>query len=253
MVHLIFDCDGVLAETERDGHRVAFNHAFETCGLDLRWSQSAYGELLAIGGGKERLAATLATADETRHLSTDARADLVKKLHRVKTDYFVTMARDGKLPARPGIRRVVRAGLEAGWTLAVASTSAPSSVRTVLESSVTPELATQFAGVFAGDVVSRKKPAPDIYLHALKTLDASPEDTTVVEDSAIGSAAATAAGLGHLITISSYTADEDFSGAAMVVSSLGDDSEPTRWIRAPESLASCHVVELSHLLACAHG
>jgi hypothetical protein len=52
---LLFDCDGVLADTERDGHRVTFNAAFEAKGLAHRWSVEEYGELLKIGGGKERM------------------------------------------------------------------------------------------------------------------------------------------------------------------------------------------------------
>jgi beta-phosphoglucomutase-like phosphatase (HAD superfamily) len=52
---LLFDCDGVLADTERDGHRVTFNAAFRQKGLSCEWSVEEYGELLKIGGGKERM------------------------------------------------------------------------------------------------------------------------------------------------------------------------------------------------------
>ena len=52
---LIFDVDGTLADTERDGHRVAFNQAFAEAGLDWHWGVGLYGELLAVTGGKERM------------------------------------------------------------------------------------------------------------------------------------------------------------------------------------------------------
>ena len=55
MQALIFDCDGVLVDTERDGHRVAFNEAFARKGLAARWSVEEYGELLKVAGGKERM------------------------------------------------------------------------------------------------------------------------------------------------------------------------------------------------------
>ena len=53
---LILDCDGVLAETELNGHLPAFNRTFADLGLPLRWSQGEYGRLLSVGGGKERTA-----------------------------------------------------------------------------------------------------------------------------------------------------------------------------------------------------
>ena len=52
---LIFDVDGTLADTERDGHRIAFNLAFAEHGLDWNWDEDLYGELLAVTGGKERI------------------------------------------------------------------------------------------------------------------------------------------------------------------------------------------------------
>ena len=55
MQALIFDCDGVLVDTERDGHRVAFNQAFAQLGIDCVWSIERYGELLGTAGGKERM------------------------------------------------------------------------------------------------------------------------------------------------------------------------------------------------------
>lgn len=247
---LVFDCDGVLADTERDGHLPAFNRTFEEFGLPVRWSEEEYGRLLAIGGGKERMA-TLFTpelvASAGLPADEDGRRDLLAQWHRTKTAHYTAAVADGRLPARPGIARVAAQAAEAGWRLAVASTSAEASVRAVLEHAVGAEAAAAFA-VFAGDVVPHKKPAPDIYLLALRELGVDPAEVIVVEDSANGLQAALAAGLTTVVTVSSYTADEDFTGAALVVSSLGDlPEEPTRVLADPHGLGVSGQVELAHL------
>jgi hypothetical protein len=54
---ILFDCDGVLADTERDGHRISFNMAFASFGIAEVWDEERYGKLLAVGGGKERMVA----------------------------------------------------------------------------------------------------------------------------------------------------------------------------------------------------
>ncbi|CAN5272577.1 HAD family hydrolase [soil metagenome] len=224
---LIFDCDGVLSDTERDGHLPSFNAAFRHFGLPVEWNQDDYGRLLAIGGGKERLA-TLFTPELIRGagLPTDpeAQRELILAWHREKTAHYTGMIRAGQLPARPGIARISAEALDAGWGLAVASTSAEESVRAVLEHAVGPELAREFA-VFAGDAVALKKPAPDIYLLALSELSATRDDVVVIEDSRNGLQAALAAELVTVVTQSSYTTGEDFTGAALVVDTLGDRPE----------------------------
>ena len=251
---LIFDCDGVLADTERDGHLPAFNQTFAEAGLPIHWSEEEYGHLLAIGGGKERLATVFTPLfAETAHLPTDPdeQRDLIARWHKAKTAHYTAMVADGVLPGRPGIERIVAEAADAGWGLAVASTSAEASVRAVLEHAVGADLAAQFT-VFAGDVVPAKKPAPDIYLLALRELRVGPQDVVVVEDSANGLRAALGAGLRTIVTVSSYTADEDFTGASLVVSSLGDLPEhPATVLSNPHDLAIDGQVELSqveHLL-----
>jgi len=247
---LIFDCDGVLADTERDGHLPAFNQTFADAGLPIHWSEEEYGHLLAIGGGKERLATVFTPLfAETAHLPTDPdeQRDLIARWHKAKTAHYTAMVADGVLPGRPGIARIVAEAAEAGWGLAVASTSAEASVRAVLEHAVGADLAAQFT-VFAGDVVPAKKPAPDIYLLALRELRVGPQDVVVVEDSANGLRAALGAGLRTIVTVSSYTADEDFTGASLVVSSLGDLPEhPATVLSNPHDLAIDGQVELSHV------
>jgi HAD superfamily hydrolase (TIGR01509 family) len=249
---LIFDCDGVLADTERDGHRAAFNETFAEAGLPVRWSDEEYGVKLRIGGGKERMASLL-TDDFVRANGLPADAEGQKELlagwHKRKTAIYKEMVRAGKLPGRPGIARIVDEALAAGWALAVASTSAEESVRAVLEHVVGTETAARF-DVFAGDVVPAKKPDPAIYLLALERMGVAPGDAIVVEDSRNGLLAAVGAGLPCVVTVSGYTADEDMSEAVLVVSSLGDPGEPARVLANRSAARPGDQVTLADLEAC---
>lgn len=231
---LIFDCDGVLADTERYGHLPAFNQTFEEFGLPFRWSEEEYGRKLAIGGGKERMSSML-TPDVVRAAGLpedpEALAAEVAKWHKRKTALYTELVAAGSLPPRPGIRRLITAAQDAGWTLAVASTSAEPSVRAILEYAVGAERADRFDLLLAGDVVPKKKPDPAIYLLALERLGVPPAEVLVVEDSRNGLLAAVGAGLRCLMTVNGYTEEEDNSEATLVVSSLGDpDGERTRVI-----------------------
>ena len=252
MPALIFDCDGVLADTERDGHRPAFNETFAEAGLPVRWSDEEYGVKLRIGGGKERMASLL-TDDFVRANGLPADPDGQKELlagwHKRKTAIYKEMVRAGKLPGRPGIARIVDEALAAGWALAVASTSAEESVRAVLEHVVGAETAARFA-VFAGDIVPAKKPDPAIYLLALERMGVTPAAAIVVEDSRNGLLAAVGAGLRCVVTVSSYTADEDMSEAVLVVSSLGDPGEPARVLANRSAARPGDQVTLADLEAC---
>lgn len=233
MPALIFDCDGVLADTEMFGHLPAFNQTFREFGVPVEWSVAEYGEKVRIGGGKERMRGEFTPELVARwagYPRDDAALDeLVAAMHRRKTEIYTHAVDEGRIDPRPGIARVAAEAAASGWRLAVASTSAEPSVRAVLRRAVGEELATAFS-VYAGDIVPRKKPAPDIYLHALADLGVAPEDAVVVEDSGIGLRAARAAGIATIVTVSAYTAEEDFAGAAIVLSSLGDQADPARVI-----------------------
>ena len=247
---IIFDCDGVLADTEQYGHLPAFNETFAAFNVPVQWSVEEYAEKVTIGGGKERmrsivtpeLAAQLGLADD------GAIDEAVLLWHKHKTALYTDLVERGVMPARPGIARIVRDAHQAGWMLAVASTSAEPAVRAVLTHAVGDELASHFA-VFAGDIVPRKKPAPDIYLLAVRELGLDPNETIVVEDSANGMRAALAAGLRTVVTVSGFTRDEDFAGASLVVTSLGDppDGEPAEVISSPLGVSVAGVVSLDTL------
>jgi HAD superfamily hydrolase (TIGR01509 family) len=190
----------------------------------VHWSEEEYGRKLKIGGGKERMRSLLTpefVAAANLPADTDEQLALVGRWHKRKTEIYTEMAAAGKLPGRPGVARLVGEAAEAGWRLAVASTSAEPSVKAVLEHVVGPATAAGFL-VFAGDVVPHKKPAPDIYLLALEHLGLPASNALVIEDSGNGLDAARAAGITCLVTINEYTRDDGFAAAALVVSSLGD-------------------------------
>ena len=256
MTALIFDCDGVLADTERDGHRVAFNQMFQEFGVPFAWSEETYGEALAIAGGKERMRSLLTDEFvERAGLPTDddGQTALIADWHRRKTEIYAEMATDGRLPARPGVARVAADAAAAGWSLAVASTSSEPSVRAVLAHVMDPGTASRFC-VLAGDVVANKKPAPDIYELAIERLQSDPREAIVIEDSRNGLLAATGAGLACLVTVSSYTANEDLSEAALVVSSLGEPGgEETEVLATHGVRPSQPYITLDDLTACLAG
>lgn len=240
MSALVFDCDGVLADTERYGHLPAFNQTFREFGLPVEWSEEEYGRRLKIGGGKERIASVLTpefVAAAGLPTDAEAQAALIAQWHKRKTALYTEMVAEGKLPPRPGIRRVISAAQDAGWKLGVASTSAEASVHAILDYAVGPERAARFDVFLAGDCVAHKKPAPDIYLLALEKIGVDPTEVLVVEDSRNGLEAADAAGLRCLVTVNGYTEKEDFHEAMLVVSSLGDPDGEQMTVIANRSAA----------------
>lgn len=254
MTALIFDCDGVLADTERYGHLPAFNAAFEEHGLSVRWDEEEYGHKLKIGGGKERMASLFVDPAfvRTSGITTDPRQrlELLARWHGTKTREFKRLVGDGSIPARPGVARVISAALDKGWVVSVASTSVEESVRAVLRHVVGDELAAHVA-VFAGDVVPAKKPDPAIYSYAVEQQGLEPAETLVIEDSRNGLLAATGAGLACVVTVNGYTRDEDFTEAVMVVSELGDPGRPPITVLANRGYAQPQqMVTLQDLEAC---
>lgn len=251
MPHLIFDCDGVLADTERAGHLPAFNQTFSEFDVPVHWTDADYAEKVQIGGGKERMASELTPGFAAQHgLPTDpeGRREFLAELHHRKTAIYTEMVNRGALPPRPGVARLTSEAHAAGWGLAVASTSAEASVRAVLAHAVGDELAAHFT-VFAGDIVEHKKPAPDIYELALSRLHIGPDEGVVIEDSGNGVRASVAAGLRTVVTVSAYTGADDFTGASLVVSSLGDDDEPATVVADPLGVHPGVLVGLDDLRA----
>lgn len=218
--YIIFDCDGVLVDTERDGHRVAFNKAFAAKGLDIEWSVNLYKELLKVGGGKERM--TFYFNESGWPDGVSDKEVFIKELHKLKTDLFMQIIESGELPLRPGITRIVDEAIEHGVGLAVCSTSNERAVNLIVETLIGADRKIKFAGIFAGDMAKKKKPDPEIYNLATEKLALNPAECVVIEDSRNGLLAAKAAGFPCVITTNGYTADEEFAGAELIVPELGD-------------------------------
>merc|ERR1712061_680725 len=208
---LLCDCDGTLVETERDGHRVAFNKAFKEKGYECEWDVDLYGELLTTGGGKERMARYFTDYKPEAWPHEDPPAKdhpAIKELHELKSKRFMEIVRSGSLPLREGVKELLAAAKEAGWAIAICSTSAEESVSAVVET-LLPEFAPT-TKIFAGDMVKAKKPDPEIYNMAAKDLGIAPMKCVVLEDAAIGLQAGKAAGMKVIVTKSFYSEDEDF-------------------------------------------
>ena len=221
---LIFDVDGTLADTE-EIHRQAFNAAFQETRLWWNWSPHQYAALLSISGGKERIAAYIASLDEPEATKRGL-ATRIGELHQAKTRIFTSLIAGGRAPLRPGVARLIREAHEAGLKLAIASTTTPANVEALLETHLGPDAPRWFAVIAAGDKVPMKKPAPDIYHLALAVLGLAPQACVAFEDSGKGLTAAKAAGLFTVVTPTFWTRTDDLSAADLLLPSLGDPDAP---------------------------
>ncbi|MDZ7804636.1 HAD family hydrolase [Thiohalophilus sp.] len=222
---LLFDVDGTLADTERDGHRVAFNRAFAEAGLAWEWDVPLYGELLRITGGKERMRHYLEQYRPAATLPGDP-SDWIADLHRAKTRHYEALLGEGGIPLRPGVERLLREARDAGYRLAIATTTTPANVSALLENAVGPEALHWFEVIAAGDVVPAKKPAPDIYHYAMEKMALDPAWCIAFEDSHNGILASKGADLKTIITVNDYTRDHDFDDAELVLDSFGEPQQP---------------------------
>jgi beta-phosphoglucomutase-like phosphatase (HAD superfamily) len=227
---LIFDVDGTLAETE-EAHRLAFNDAFAAAGLPWCWDQPLYAKLLAVTGGKERIA----------HFITDygGRPALdpsrIAQVHADKTARYHKMIASGEIGLRPGVRRLLDEAQQAGLRLAIATTTSPGNVTALLDATLGPGGAARFAVIGAGDCVPAKKPAPDIYRYVLDRLALPGAACVAFEDTPNGVKAAVGAGIATVVTLSLYgpplEPDPAYGGALMVVDHLGEPDQPCLVLR----------------------
>jgi HAD superfamily hydrolase (TIGR01509 family) len=216
---IFFDQDGVIIDTERDGHRVSFNMTFKEFGFTDEWSVDYYHELLQIAGGKERMKHHSLTRGFSTPVPPEQIDELVKNMHKRKTALFVELIESGKLPLRPGIHRFMKEAMDAGLKIAVCTTSNEQAAKAITEKILSD---IKFDLVLAGDVVSKKKPDPEIYNLALSKMGLKPEEVLVVEDSKNGVLAGKAAGMKVVVTTNYYTEKEDVSSGDVIVTCLGD-------------------------------
>ncbi|HEB11169.1 MAG TPA: HAD family hydrolase [Spirochaetales bacterium] len=216
---IIFDQDGVIIDTERDGHRVAFNKTFKEFGFDFEWDVDYYYELLQVAGGKERMRHHLHTKGFGKEIIPAEEDELIKKLHRRKTEIFIELIKEGSLPLRPGIKRIMKEAMARGLKIGICTTANEKAAHAVAYE-ILKEV--KFDFVLAGDVVKKKKPDPEVYLLGLKTGNLKAEECIVFEDSKNGIAAAKAAGMNVVVTTNRYTEKEDLSKGDIIVTCLGD-------------------------------
>jgi HAD superfamily hydrolase (TIGR01509 family) len=220
---LIFDVDGTLADTERDGHRPAFNAAFAEFGLPWHWDEALYGDLLQVAGGKERLR-HYAEVHDPAFLAKPDIDDVIRTLHATKTRHYLAILARGEIQLRPGVAKLIAEARADGLRLAIATTTTAENVSSLLDASLAAGAGSWFDVVGAGDVVPAKKPAPDIYLWVLERLRLPAAACVAIEDSAVGLHAALAAGLPTLVTENEYTRGQNFSGALAVLPDLSRTS-----------------------------
>lgn len=231
---VIFDVDGTIVDSERHGHRVAFNQTFEELDLPYRWDEEEYGELLRITGGRRRLHHYL----EGQGMEEGERKDLVPKLHGRKTEIFKERVERGELQVRPGAARLLDELTQAGCRLAVATTGSGDWVQALLDQAV-PDV--EFQVMVFGDEVSERKPHPEAYELALKRLALEAPEVVVVEDSAEGVESAKAAGLACVAVVNGYTADHDLAEADLVMDGFGDPDDPAN-VLADRANTGCNGV-----------
>ncbi len=225
---LLFDVDGTLADTERDGHRVAFNAAFKQAGLDWYWSEELYGKLLAVTGGKERIRYYLEKFN-TGFQHPEDLTGFIADLHKSKTGHYERILNEGEIPLRTGVQRLLEESRTAGMRMAVVTTTTPANVSALLSNSLGADGERWFEVIAAGDIVPHKKPAPDIYNWAMEKMGLVPEQCLALEDSRNGYLSARDADINAIvITVNGYTEEDDFTGAPMVVSHLGEPGNPSQ-------------------------
>ncbi|MFK7965809.1 MAG: HAD-IA family hydrolase [Burkholderiaceae bacterium] len=242
MLHaLIWDVDGTIAETERDGHRVAFNESMREHGVGRSWDVVRYGELLSVSGGLERILAdmrALESRNEWPSLDDVAQRTLATSIHGRKSEIYRGLLDKGTVAIRPGVMRLMKECQKAGVVQGIASTSKRANVDALLGRMFDSNWTNMFEAVITGDEAARKKPEPDVYLEALTHMQYSSQDVIVIEDSPNGLQAARAAALCTIVTPSAYFVQAEFDEAAMVCADL--DQAPSRSApgHAPVTLAT---------------
>ncbi|HSO86444.1 MAG TPA: HAD-IA family hydrolase [Draconibacterium sp.] len=242
---IFFDMDGTIIDTEKDGHRVAFNEAFARLGIKAEWDVAKYHQLLQIAGGKERMKFFFQKEGKKFLPAGIPIDDFVQQLHLLKTEIFVSLIETGKLPLRPGIKRLMQEANEMGILIGICTTSNEKAVKAIVNSLLAD---IKIDLILAGDVVTKKKPDPEIYLLALQKTGLTGNDALVVEDSENGLIAGKAAGIKVLVTVNEYTKNENMTEADAVLTSLGNENEKAKVLAGNFKLSDGQMVHIQDLL-----
>ncbi|MDX9740160.1 MAG: HAD family hydrolase [Gammaproteobacteria bacterium] len=225
---LLFDVDGTLADTERDGHRIAFNRAFAQVGLDWEWTDELYGRLLEISGGKERMTHYLRHYIHPDSEPPQELLALIPDLHAIKNRFYWEMLDKGEIGLRPGVARLLTEAREQGLRLAIATTTTGDNVRSLLRNTLGADAEHWFELIASADEVANKKPSPAVYEYCLMRLGLAPTECIAFEDSENGMAATRGAGIPVIVTVNGYTQDGDYRDAELMLENLGEPEAPAR-------------------------
>lgn len=232
MQALIFDVDGTLADTET-AHLQAFNAAFAEVGLDWYWDEALYTRLLKVTGGKERLMHYWHVADLEEADGTKVK-EIIDAVHAIKTRHYAERVRDGGLPLRPGIARLIDEANAAGIRVAIATTTTSANLDALLQTPFGTSWRNRFAAICDASTTRVKKPAPDVYFDVLRRLGLQGTQCIAFEDSENGLSAARAAGVPTVVTPTAYTLRDCFDGALTVLPHLGEPHAPVSYAGVDE-------------------
>lgn len=212
---LLWDVDGTMAETERDGHRLAFNQAFTAMGLRWHWDEAHYGGLLAVTGGRERLLHDMQSRADAPS-QPEARDALARMLHALKNSAYARLVTDGGIALRPGVMALLQEARQRGVPMGITTTTSQANVAALLGAALGVQWRGWFSVCVCGEDVQAKKPDPEVYRTAVQLLQLPPARVLALEDSPAGVQAAQGAGVPMIVTRSVYFADADVAGALAV-------------------------------------
>ena len=224
---VFWDVDGTLADTEMDGHRPAFNRAFQDLDLGIVWDQTLYARLLAIPGGLQRVRVYAESC------GIDLNVSQLEAIRDRKRIHYTELAQSGAIRFRPGIRRLLALLQESGVEQWIVTSSGAASVDALLSSA--RDVIPIFRGMITADDVDQGKPSPQGYQLALQRSGCPAAQCLAVEDSEAGLDAARSAGLRCLLTPSPWDLhlNQRLDDAVAVLDHVGDSAQPARWISGP--------------------
>jgi HAD superfamily hydrolase (TIGR01509 family) len=205
-----FGAIGTLVDTS-DMQRRAFNQAFEEFGLDWHWGAEKYAELLAIIGGRNRVASFA----EAKGVEVDAQA-----VHAAKSRIYQDMLSQEGVTLRPGVADLIAHARASEAKLAWVTTTSRKNIDAILQAANGLLAEDMFSLITDREMVEQGKPDPQCYVIALESLSLMPSDAIAVEDTPDSLAAATRAGIPTVAFPGSTAPDPDWTGAVRQVNDL---------------------------------